>query len=170
MQSGQGAALLPVTVTAELRGTPPANEPPGVVIVPLAGAENELSTQVERPPFAIESGGPKLQPVSEQLLLLPVWAAVRAVIEQLPAAQVAVKNVSALAGVGPSGTVEPPPPMFRPPQVSELRIAPAEPPSRLSPQVPPAAPVVKRSGATVGAGPFAWQAPSATELPLQISL
>src|SRR5688572_17094725 len=150
MQSGQGAALLPVTVTAELSGTPPVNEPPGVVSVPLAGAENELSTQVERPPFAIESGGPKLQPVSEQLLMLPVWAAVRAEMLQLPAAQVAVKNVSAPAGVGLSGTVAPPP--------------------RLSPQVPPAAPVVKRSGATVGAGPFAWQAPSATELPLQISL
>src|SRR5688572_17645897 len=112
MQGGQGSALLPVTVTAELSGTPPLKTPPGVVTVPLAGAEKELSTQVERPPLAIESGGPKLQPVSEQLRMLPVSTAVRAVMAQVPPAQVAVKKVSAPAGVGPSGTVAPPPPML----------------------------------------------------------
>jgi len=149
-QLGQGLLPLPVTVTADERGTLPENTPPGVVIVPDAGDAKVLSTQVERPPFEIESGGPKLQPVSEQSLLLPVSAAVRAVMVQEPPAQVAVKNVSAPDGVGPSGTVAAPPPMLRPPQRRLFRTVPPDPPSRLSPQTPPTRPVVKRSGTGPG--------------------
>src|SRR5262245_38414979 len=75
--------------------------------------------------------------------------------------------VSAPPGIGPSATVEAPPPMLRPPQVSDLRTAPAAPPDFTAPQVPPAAPVVKlRYG---GGGVEAEQVGSPTP-PLQTSL
>jgi len=76
------------------------------------------------------------------LRLLPVCAAVRAVIVHVvPSGQVAVISVSALSGVGPSATVELPPPTFKPPQPSDLRIVPSVPPERTVPQLPLGGPV-----------------------------
>src|SRR5262245_35421970 len=52
-------------------------------------------------------------------------------------------TVCAPPGVGPSATVELPPPTLRPPQVRVLRTVPPVPPLRTDPQGPPAAPVTK---------------------------
>src|SRR5262245_10499895 len=52
--------------------------------------------------------------------------------------------VSAPAGVGPSATVDWPPPTFNPPQLRLLTVAPPTPPLRTAPQVPTGAPVTKR--------------------------
>jgi hypothetical protein len=113
--------------------------------VPDAGAENVVRTQVDVPAFAMGRYGPNAQAVLEQFLMLPVCADVRAVTVQVALGQVAVICVSALSGVGPSATVDCPPPTFRPPQPSVLRIAPNAPPERTEPQLPAGVPVMKRS-------------------------
>jgi hypothetical protein len=140
--SGQGEVEFAVRYTVELSGKFPLTAPLVLLRVPLAGAEKVLRTQVEVPALAIGRYGPKLQPVLEQLVMLPVCAAVRAEMVHAAPAQVAVIWVSALAGVGPSATVDWPPPTLRPPQLSVLRIAPAAPPERTVPHGPPASPVV----------------------------
>lgn len=129
----------------EVSGKLPSNEPVLLSSVPEAGDANVFRTQVEVPALEIGRYGPNAQPVLEQLLLLPVCAAVRAETVHAEPVQVAVIWVSALSGVGPSATVDWPPPTFRPPQPSDFRRAPPDPPERTEPQVPPGAPVMKRS-------------------------
>ena len=51
-------------------------------------------------------------------------------------------SVCAPPGVGPSATVESPPPTFKPPQPSALRTVPPVPPLLTEPQVPVGSPVV----------------------------
>jgi hypothetical protein len=121
------------------------NVPAELSSVPVAGDAKVLRTQVEVPALAMGRNGPKAQFVFEQLLLLPVCADVRADTVQLAPAQVASICVSALSGVGPSATVDWPPPTFRPPQVRFLRMVPREPPERTEPQRPLGVPVRKRS-------------------------
>ena len=77
--------------------------------------------------------------------MLPVCAAVRWETVHDDPLHVASICVSALAGVGPSATVELPPPTFNPPQPRTLRTAPPAPPDLTAPQAPPAGPVTKRS-------------------------
>src|SRR4029453_5512939 len=89
--------------------------------VPLAGALQVFSTQVVRAgtaAFGISSGVPKLQPV-----LLQSGAAGcggggvgNAPMVQVAPAQLSVNWLVAPSGVGPSWTIEPPPPTLRPPQ------------------------------------------------------
>src|SRR5512146_1086308 len=77
--------------------------------------------------------------------MLPVSPAVRADTTHVGGeVQVAFISVSALSGVGPSATVELPPPTFRPPHPSVLRTVPLVPPERTEPQGPPGAPVMNR--------------------------
>src|SRR5512146_2520452 len=77
--------------------------------------------------------------------MLPVSPAVRADTTHVGGeVQVAFISVSALSGVGPSATVELPPPTFRPPHPSVLRTVPLVPPDRTEPQGPPGAPVMNR--------------------------
>lgn len=125
------------------------NTPEVRLSVPDAGDEKVFRTQVDVPALAIGRYGPNAHAVFEQFLLLPVCAAVRAVIVQVALGQVAVICVSALSGVGPSATVDWPPPTFRPPQLSVLRTVPAEPPDRTAPQGPPGAPVTNLSTSVV---------------------
>jgi hypothetical protein len=90
----------------EVSGKLPLNTPDVLLSVPEAGDANVLRTQVDVPALAIGRYGPNAQAVFEQLLLLPVCAAVRAETVQVAPAQVAVIRVSALSGVGPSATVD----------------------------------------------------------------
>src|SRR5262249_5629738 len=69
----------------------------------------------------------------------------QALLQAPPAAQLSAYRLAAPSGVGPSATTEPPPPMFRPPQVRFLMRALL--PVRVSPQVPPEAPKVKSRNA-----------------------
>ena len=140
---GQGSAALAVRNTAEVSGKLPTNSPVATVSEPLAGAENVFCTQVDVPAFEIGRYGPKTQPVSEQCRLLPVWAAVRPLTVSTGGLPARFIWVSAPAGVGPSATVEVPPPTLSPPQVSAFRTLPCTPPLFTAPHVPPAGPVMK---------------------------
>src|SRR5688572_21883689 len=111
MQRGHGSVALAVRNTSELSGTDPLKSPVVVLIEPLVGDANVLRTQVDVPAFEIGRNVPNWQPVFEQLLLLPVSTAVRALTTQLVGPPVIVNCVSAPPGVGPSATVEVPPPM-----------------------------------------------------------
>src|SRR4029453_18122686 len=116
--------------------------------VPLAGALQVFSTQVVRAgtaSFGISSGVPKLQPVVLQsgAAELGGGVVVNAPMVQVGPVQLSVNRLVAPSGVGPSETIEPPPPTLRPPQVRFLIRPPV--PLRVSPQMPPAAPVVKSS-------------------------
>lgn len=115
--------------------------------VPLAGAANVLRTQVERAPFTMGSGVPKLQPVDVQSQH-SVGVVVAASVQTSPA-QSARKRFDAPSGVGPSSTVPLPPPMLSPPHPSTPSTAPA--PSRKSPQLPTGAAVVNSSDGTPSA-------------------
>jgi hypothetical protein len=68
------------------------------------------------PPFGIGSGVPKLHP--EPVHWKPGPAAVVAPSVQLFPVQLTVKRLVDPSGVGPSATVDRPPPMFKPPHVS----------------------------------------------------
>jgi hypothetical protein len=144
IHSGHGDAAFPVKYTVELSGKLPLTTPVVLLSVPLAGEEKVFCTQVEVPALAIGRYGPKWQPVFEQLLMLPVCAAVRALIVHAAPAQVAVICVSAFAGVGPSATVDWPPPTLSPLQLSVLRITPPAPPERTEPHAPTPVPVMNR--------------------------
>src|SRR5882757_8620513 len=85
--------------------------------LPLALADTTLTTQVlvlGLDGFGIGSGGPKRQPVAEQLALLPVCADVRAPMVMLPVpalqAVIAVCVVPEAGTVAGSGTPSRPPP------------------------------------------------------------
>jgi hypothetical protein len=145
---GQGCAALPVRTTWDWSGTFVVDVPAVRSTVPLAGAVQVLSTQVDSPALGIGSGVPKLHPVSVQSgpAVLTVGGVDVEPRVQLVPAQLSEKRLIEPSGVGPSATMEPPPPMFRPPQVSVL-IRPLD-ALRVSPQGPPAGERVKSS--TVG--------------------
>jgi hypothetical protein len=84
--------------------------------VPLAGDANVFDTHVVMPPFGIGSGVPKLQPVPVHWK--PEPAVVVAPSVQLLPLQLTVNRLVEPSGVGPSSTVDNPPPMLRPPHVS----------------------------------------------------
>src|SRR5262249_14875652 len=104
-----------------------------MLIVPLAAAAQLFSTQVVRDGFegfATGSGVPKWPPMSVQsgsalcgAGAVEVGPMLQIPPEQLslqappPAAHASVNRLVEPSGVGPSGTVERPPPMLRPPQV-----------------------------------------------------
>ena len=77
MHLGQGEVPFAVRNTAELSGKLPLKTPVPLSSVPLAGVEKVFCTHVDVPALAIGRYGPKVQPMSEQFLLLPVSAAVR---------------------------------------------------------------------------------------------
>src|SRR5262249_28562419 len=128
---------------------------------PLAGAAQVFSAQVlsvGSEGFGIGSGVPKLHPVSVQsgaVLLSPgaveVGPMLQSAPEQVPlqapppAAQLSAYTYVAPSGVGPSATIEPPPPMFRPPQVRFLMTVLLA--SWMLPQTPPGTPVVNSRNA-----------------------
>ena len=60
-----------------MSGNDPSKSPDVLLRVPLAGAEKVFCTQVEVPALTIGSHGPKMQLVSEQFWLLPLWPDVR---------------------------------------------------------------------------------------------
>ena len=129
----------------EVSGKLPSNTPVVTSREPLAGDENVFWTQVEVPALAMGRNGPKTHPVTEQCRLLPVSAAVRPLTDTIGGLPEMFICVSAPPGVGPSATVEAPPPTFKPPQVSAFLVLPAAPPLFTAPHVPPAAPVVNDS-------------------------
>jgi hypothetical protein len=122
--------------------------------VPLAGALQVFSTQVVSAwaaGFGIGSGVPKLHPVSVQSgsgVFTGGTVDVRAIV-QLEPVQLSANRLVEPSGIGPSATTEPPPPMFRPPQVRFLMRALL--PSSVVPQVPPGVLVLKSS--SVGGAP-----------------
>src|SRR5687767_8390299 len=63
-QMGHGCDGVPVSTAVELSDTWRVAAPVVRSIVPPAGAEKLFCTHVERPPFTIGSGVPKLQPVA----------------------------------------------------------------------------------------------------------
>jgi hypothetical protein len=140
-QIGHGCVALPVTTTFELSDTLVLLAPVPRSRVPLAGVAKVFATQVESAPFLIGSGGPKLQPVLVQSKVAPADDVGPSV--QLDPVQLVVKRLVAPSGVGPSGTVDCPPPMLSPPQVSDLiEVVPVV-SLKVLPQTPPATPVVK---------------------------
>src|SRR5262245_66523246 len=123
--------------------------------VPLAGDAQVFSAQVVRAAcakFGIGSGVPKLHPVVVQSgnVLLSGGAVEVGPMVQIepaqapsqapPAWQTSENWLVEPSGVGPSATVDPPPPMFRPPQVRFLMTALL--PFSVLPPVPPGVPGV----------------------------
>ena len=134
---------MPVMKMSEVSGTPADAAPVLMLTVPLAGEDQVFSTQVEMPGlvgFGTGSGVPKLQPVLVQSgavlltggavevgprLQMPVPAA-QLSLQAPPAAHASANRLLEPSGTIPSGTVERPPPMFRPPQWRVRRAPPAE--------------------------------------------
>jgi hypothetical protein len=141
-QIGHGCAGMPVRTAVAFSATSRLATPFVVSIEPPLGAANLLSTQVERPPFTIGSGVPKLQPVAVQSYVEP--GAPSALKEHdVPALQSATQRFVEPSGVGPSGTVELAPPRLKPPHVRFLiTVVPAT-SLYVWPHTPPAALVVK---------------------------
>src|SRR5262249_116528 len=125
-----------------------------MLTVPLAGAAQVFSAQVlsvGSEGFGIGSGVPKLHPVllqSGAVLLSGGAVEVGPMLQSEPAqpasqapppaAQLSANRLFEPSGVGPSATMEPPPPRFRPPQVRFLmRVLLA---SWMLPQTPPGTP------------------------------
>src|SRR5437868_15038627 len=89
--------------------------PVAVLIEPPAFAEKEFTTQVERPAFGIGNGGPRRQPATVQSMpRSPPGLAASG--QLLPAQLETRKRFVAPSGIGPSGTVDPPPPRSSVPQ------------------------------------------------------
>src|SRR5262249_4740490 len=114
-QIGHGCDALPVTIVFDDSDAFTLESPVERSSEPLPGAANVFCVHTDRDPFTIGSGGPNLQPTSVQSHVGP--AALRALSVQLDPVQSARKRLVAPSGVGPSGTVDPPPPRFKPPQV-----------------------------------------------------
>src|SRR5262249_53427716 len=70
-QRGQGCAGAPVMKMCEASGTPSESPPVLLSRVPLPASAKVLMTHVERFPFGIGSGGPKLHPTSVQSMPPP---------------------------------------------------------------------------------------------------
>src|SRR5215475_2669540 len=107
--------------------------------VPLAAALQVFSTQRLSPGsvgVGIGSGVPKLQPTSVQsgAALLTGGAVEVGPIVHIEPVQLSANWLVEPSGIGPSGTIEAPPPMLRPPQVRFLMSAVAD---CVLPQVPP---------------------------------
>jgi hypothetical protein len=145
---------------SEDSGTDVVDAPVLRLIVPVAGEAKVFSAQVVRLgllKFGTGSGVPKLHPVvvqSGNVVLSAGGPATGPTLQTEPAQvlsqaplgeQVSENRLFEPSGVGPSATVEPPPPMFRPPQVRFLMRALA--PVRVLPQVPPGVPVVNSRNA-----------------------
>ena len=109
-----------MSTAVESSATLKSDSPVVVSIVPLLGAENLLSTHVERPPFTIGSDVPKLQPVAVQSYAGP-GAPIALRLHDVPPLQSATQRFVDPSGVGPSGTVELPPPRLKPPHVRFFR-------------------------------------------------
>src|SRR5262249_10745986 len=140
-QIGHGCAALLVTIAFDDSVTLTSDSPVVRSSVPDAGCANVFWTQVERPPFTIGSAGPKPHPGAVQSCDGPatlVAPSVRAV-----AVQLAEKRLVAPSGVGPSGTVEFPPPRLSPPHVRFFSTVVPAVSVNVLPQMPPATPVVK---------------------------
>src|SRR5512144_77960 len=110
---------------SESSGTPVLEVPLLRSRVPVAGALQVFSTHVVMAGmlgFGIGSGVPKLQPVVVQSgsAVLTAGAVLVGRIAQLEPVQSSANRLVDPSGVGPSGTMEFPPPMFRPPQVRAL--------------------------------------------------
>jgi len=122
VQRGHGCVLFPVIHTWDERGAPSDIAPLEVSSVPPAFEEKVFTTHVDRPPFTIGSGGPKRHPATVQSTpSAPPGLADS--VQLLPAQLLTTKRFVAPSGIGPSGTVEPPPPRFSEPQ-ARLRIVP----------------------------------------------
>src|SRR5262249_47404570 len=143
LHTGQGCMALPVRLVNEASLTFGDDAPVLTSMVPLAGAVQVFITHELVPLFAIGSGVPKLQPtvVQSGSAVLTAGTSVVGPIVQVEPAQLSENRLVEPSGVGPSATVEKPPPMFRPPQVRFFSTASEE--SRAVPQVPPAARLVK---------------------------
>src|SRR5262245_22397059 len=114
--------------------------------VPLAAALHVFRTHTLRlgkTVFGTGSGVPKLQPTPVQSgpATLTAGAVDVGPIVQPGPQQLIENRLIEPSGVGPSGMMEAPPPMSRPPQVRLFMVAPE--PSCVVPQVPPAADSVK---------------------------
>src|SRR5262249_33096627 len=143
---GQGCPTLPVRYVSEASPTVVLDVPLERSSVPPAGALKLFSTQVlrlGREGFGIGSGVPKLHPTSLQSgsQLVTGGAVLVAPIVQLEPEQLSEKRLIDPSGVGPSCTVEAPPPRLRPPHVRVLTTAFEA--SLASPHVPPGNPLVK---------------------------
>ena len=108
---------------SEDSGTAVTEVPSVRFTVPVAGADQVFITQVvsvAADGFGISSGVPNRQPVAVQSKLGPA-------VKTGPSWQAPVVSQFRLnrlvdpSGVGPSGMIEPPPPMLSPPQVRVLR-------------------------------------------------
>jgi hypothetical protein len=121
-QRGHGCDPLPVTKTCDDSGTLSDNVPVPVFTLPPALLANELTTQVERPAFAIGSGGPKAQPEVVQSMPGPP-PTLGDSEHALPEQPVTRKRFVAPSGIGPSGTVDPPPPRSSEPHARFLMTA-----------------------------------------------
>jgi hypothetical protein len=145
---------------SEDSGTDVDDAPVLRLIVPVPGEAKVFSAQVVRLgllKFGTGSGVPKLHPVvvqSGNVVLSGGGPATgptlqtepaQPLLQAPPAAQTSEKMLFEPSGVGPSATVEPPPPMFRPPQLRFWMRALA--PVRVLPQVPPGVPVVNSRNA-----------------------
>jgi len=141
-QTGQGWVELPVTTEIDVSGIVTWLTPVERSSVPLAGAEKTFWTHVVVPPLGIGSGVPNTQPVFVHLKPGPS-ASVGPSVQVSPEHEV-VKRLVAPSGVGPSATVDAPPPMSRPPQVRFLSGVPVPSVVRnVLPHTFPAGPVVK---------------------------
>src|SRR5262245_52399233 len=108
---------------SEISGTEVFDVPSVRFTVPLADADQVFITQVVSVGawgFGISSGVPNRQPVAVQSKFEPA-------VKTGPSAQAPVASQLKLnrlvdpSGVGPSGTIEAPPPMLSPPQVRVFR-------------------------------------------------
>ncbi len=117
-QMGQGWDGVPVRTAVESSAMLSEPLPSAGSMDPPDGAEKRFSTQVESPPFGIGRGVPKLQPGPVQSNAGPGVEVAPSV--QVPPLQSAAQRLVAPSGVGPSGTLDAPPPRLSPPHVRSL--------------------------------------------------
>ena len=123
--------------------------PVAVLSVPLPLDAKLFTTHVERPPFTIGNGGPNAHPVTVQSMPSPPPGLAPSV-QVSPTQPVTRNRLVAPSGIGPSGTVEPPPPRLSVPQ-PRLRIVTA-PAACDTPHAPLPEVVVKSSTTVPGGG------------------
>jgi hypothetical protein len=117
-QTGHGWALFPVSTVRAANWMFSVDAPVEVSSVPAAGWANVFSVHTDVPPFGTGSGVPKRQPVFEQSNEFdPVDTPVSVgPTVQFGPVHANVKRVAEAGGVGPSATVDSPPPSERNPQ------------------------------------------------------
>src|SRR5262249_53698437 len=131
----------------EASGTPSESPPVLLSRVPLPASAKVLMTHVERFPFGIGSGGPKLHPTSVQSMPPPP-PLVGARSQMLPVQGPTTQPLVAPSGMSPSGTDEAPPPRSSEPHAMLRSTVLA--PSRTDPQLPLPAMVVTSSSSVPG--------------------